>query len=526
MPATGSAERLKVFISYSRRDSSDFAKELLSGLELLGFAPLLDQHDISAGEDWEARLGGLIRQADTVLFVISPEAVRSERCEWEVNTALAETKRILPIVAKAVPDSAIPERLRRRQFIRFDTAPGIIRPLGELAEALRQDVEWVREHTRIGELAGRWDARGRPESLLLRSDDLPAAQSWLESRNPDAPAITDLMRTFIAASKETELAYLAKSNAAQRRIILMQTLVSLSLVGVILGLVGWMNQDYLKQQWRWYTITRPYMLAQIRPHVLTSAAERALEPGDSFKECANDCPEMVVVPAGSFMMGSSGDTGRNNEHPQHRVAFARPCSVAKFEQTFAEWDACVAYGDCNPGISDAGFGRGRQPVVNVSWNDAQHYASWLSRMTGKTYRLLSEAEYEYSTRAGAENAYPWGDEIKFGGIAMADCTACGSDWDGRQPAPVGSFPKNRFGLHDMVGNVWEWVQDCSHDSYQGAPADGSAWIKDGNCARPMVRGGSFDREPDTLRSAFRGWRGDTKTRFNNRGFRLARTLVQ
>src|ERR1700691_5385336 len=168
MAAAGSAEKLKVFVSYSRRDSSEFASELVAGLELVVFAPFLDRHDIAAGEDWEARLGGLIRQADTVVFVVSPEAVKSERCAWEVNTALADSKRVLPIVAKAVPDSEIPEQLRRLQFIRFDTGPGITRPLGQLADALRQDLDWIREHTRIGEFAGRWDARGRPDSGLLR----------------------------------------------------------------------------------------------------------------------------------------------------------------------------------------------------------------------------------------------------------------------------------------------------------------------------------------------------------------------
>jgi TIR domain len=193
MAADGSAEKLKVFVSYSRRDCSEFANELVAGLELVGFAPFLDQHDIAAGEDWEARLGGLIRQSDTVVFVISPEAVKSERCAWEVNTAIADNKRVLPIVAKAVPETEIPEPLRRRQFIRFDAGPGITRPLSQLAEALRRNLDWIREHTRIGELAGRWEARGRPESVLLRDDDLAAARVWLEQRAAEAPIITDLI---------------------------------------------------------------------------------------------------------------------------------------------------------------------------------------------------------------------------------------------------------------------------------------------------------------------------------------------
>jgi hypothetical protein len=168
MAETGSGDKLKVFISYSRRDSSDFADELVAGLELAGFAPFLDRHDIAPGEPWEERLGGLIQQADTVVYAISPEAVRSERCQWEVDKTVALSKRLIPVVFKPVPEAEIPEQLRQRQFVRFDSGRGFARPLGQLAEALRQDLDWIREHTRMGELATRWEARGQPASLLLR----------------------------------------------------------------------------------------------------------------------------------------------------------------------------------------------------------------------------------------------------------------------------------------------------------------------------------------------------------------------
>ena len=188
MAAAGSGENFKVFISYSRRDSSEFVDELVVGLELVGFAPFIDRHDIAAGEKWEDRLGGLIDQADTVVFVVSPDAVKSERCAWEVERTLAKSKRLLPVVFKSVPEADIPEGLRERQFVRFDTGPGITRPLGELAQALRQDIDWIREHTRIGELAQRWEARGRPASLLLRGEEIAAAQAWVERRRANAPA--------------------------------------------------------------------------------------------------------------------------------------------------------------------------------------------------------------------------------------------------------------------------------------------------------------------------------------------------
>jgi WD40 repeat protein len=168
MPDAGAGEKLKVFISYSRKDSAAFADELVAGLELAGFRPFLDRHDIAAGEEWEARLGGLIEQSDTVVFVVSPEAIKSDRCVWEVDRTLAVSKRLLGIIHIAVPDNLIPEKLSRLQLVRFDAQRGVTRPLQELAAALRQDLDWIREHTRLGEIAMRWDRRGRPESLLLR----------------------------------------------------------------------------------------------------------------------------------------------------------------------------------------------------------------------------------------------------------------------------------------------------------------------------------------------------------------------
>jgi internalin A len=206
MVTSSTGERLKVFISYSRTDSSEFADELVAGLEIAGFAPFLDRHDIAAGEDWEARLGGLIAQSDTVVFVVSPEAVKSERCTWEVNRTLELSKRLLPVIFKPVPDHYIPEKLKRLLFVRFDSGLGFARPLSQLAEALRVDLDWIREHTRLEEIATRWDRRGRPESLLLRGDDLMAARAWDAVRKPEAPEITDLQRAFINSSTEAESA--------------------------------------------------------------------------------------------------------------------------------------------------------------------------------------------------------------------------------------------------------------------------------------------------------------------------------
>src|SRR5262249_33896182 len=155
-----------------------------------------------------------------------------------------------------------------------------------------------------------------------------------------------------------------------------------------------------------------------------------------------DCPEMIVVPAGSFTMGSpASEKGRDaGEEPQHTVTIARPFALSKWDVTFAEWDACVSVGGC-PGIRDNWVGRGSKPAINVNWEEAQQYVAWLSAMTGRPYRLLTEAEWEYAARAGTTTAYYWGDDI---GRGNANCKGCGSQWDNTETAPVASFESNGF----------------------------------------------------------------------------------
>ena len=196
--------KLKVFISYSRQDSSVLADELVTGLELLGFEPFLDRHDIAAGEDWEARLAKLIQAADTVVFIISPKAVRSERCQWEVDKSVELSKRLIPVLGHAVPDADVPSTLTRLNYIYFTEGRSFARALSQLTDALRVDLDWIREHTRLAEIAARWLERKRPDALLLRSDELAAAQAWMAGRAPEAPEITDPQRAFIGASADAE----------------------------------------------------------------------------------------------------------------------------------------------------------------------------------------------------------------------------------------------------------------------------------------------------------------------------------
>jgi formylglycine-generating enzyme required for sulfatase activity len=244
--------------------------------------------------------------------------------------------------------------------------------------------------------------------------------------------------------------------------------------------------------------------------------KRCLKPKDIFRDCP-ECPEMVVVPAGEFMMGSEETA---DEKPVHKVTIAKPFAVGRFEATFAEWDTCVSDGGCNYRPDDRGWGRDNRPVINVSWDEiTKEYVPWLARKTGKTYRFPTEAEWEYAARAGSTAKYTWGNEL---GSNRANCDRCGSRWDRRQTAPVGSFEPNAFGLFDMHGNVWEWVADCRKDSYANASSNDNVAPGVTTCPR-VLRGGSWVTDPGSMRAASRlgltqGGRGF------NYGFRLVRTL--
>jgi formylglycine-generating enzyme required for sulfatase activity len=512
--------KTRVFVSYSRKDMA-FADRLEAALKARGFEVLIDREEIYAFEDWWTRIETLIGGTDTVVFVLSPDAVKSDVALKEVAYAASLNKRFAPIVCRRVEDAAVPEALRRLNFIFFDDPSMFEASADKLAEALQTDIGWIRRHTEFGDTAHRWVEVRRPSGMLLRPPVLDQAEAWLAFRPGGAPAPTAETMDFIVQSRKATL------GTQRLRRIALGSIVAL-MMAVILGLVGWINQAYIVGEWRWWTVTLPYAKAQVWPHVLTAVQVQALKQGQSFKECANECPEMVLLPAGSFMMGApaseSQAPGYVNEIPQHVVIFAKPFAVSKYELTFADWDACVKGGGCSGHRpSDQGWGRGLQPVINVSWDDAQEYAAWLSQVTGKTYRLLSEAEHEYATRAGTTTIYPWGDDLKLNGQAMANCYNCGSKWDDQQAAPVGSFPPNKFGLYDMVGNVWEWIEDCVHRDYNGAPTDGSAWIS-GDCSNRVTRGGSWGFNPGGLRSEDRSGWGGTDQRNGGLGFRVGRTL--
>lgn len=277
--------------------------------------------------------------------------------------------------------------------------------------------------------------------------------------------------------------------------------------------------------------------------------EARYKSGHTFRDTLRNGamgPEMVVVPAGRFLMGSPPDEkGRENtDGPQVEITIKKPIAVGKYELTWNEWEVCVAKRACednsmagygaqpNPAWSgDAGYGRGRRPVINVNWEDAEAYVRWLSTETGETYRLLSEAEWEYAARAGTTGRFSWGDaeptcevgkenRANFNGPHSAGFLA---GCNGRQTEPVGFSAPNAFGLQDMHGNVREWTKDCFHVDLEGIPNDGSPWVT--GCARGgeghVFRGGSFTGGVDQMRSAARQ---ATHQRDVNMGFRIAREL--
>ena len=264
---------------------------------------------------------------------------------------------------------------------------------------------------------------------------------------------------------------------------------------------------------------------------LEAEARRQAELEAAARQAVLDAVEqaMVVVPAGTFRMGCVSGRRCSSvpraaggiieyERPVHEVRVAS-FALSKYEVTFEEYDAFAAATDRRR-PDDRGWGRGRRPMINVSWHDAVAYAAWLSAETGKRYRLPSEAEWEYAVRAGTTTAYAWGNEI---GSNRANCLGCGSRWDREQTAPVGSFRANAWGLHDMHGNVREWVADCWHNNYRGAPRDGSAWTGGGDCGRRVLRNGSWRSDPANLRSANRSM-AYAEIQWDIIGFRVSRTL--
>jgi formylglycine-generating enzyme required for sulfatase activity len=504
-------------------------------LPLLAFTLHQLYREFSAGgtitlEQYQA-MGGVTGVIDSALKFALADPGKDPAIPASNNEQLARLRAaFIPWLAQIDPESSLPmRRVARMEELPPDSLPiverlvwarllvadrradvnvveiaheSLLRQWPALTEWLKADAENLKLVEAVERAAEEWERKGRNDDwLVLRGTRLRAAEG-LASREDYRKRLGGRGLAYLEACRANE----------RRRRLKLEALVGACTVLLVLGVVAWHYEQKLREGFYWLT--------QVRGHVLTAARERALRPGGPpFKECT-DCPEMIVVAAGQFMMGSperQGDkTGR--EYLQHLVTIPSRFAVGKSEVTFAEFEACVAHGSCDTKIGSK-WGRGRQPTINVTWYDAQHYAAWLTRITGKPYRLLSEAEYEYATRGGVRKAYPWGDKV---GTDNANCGECNVE-PLKRTVPVNSFPANRFGLHDMVGNVAEWVEDCFHDNYNGAPDNGSPWLSD-KCLRRVVRGGHWLSKKGAVRSASRDWWWEAEPK-DTVGFRVARELI-
>ncbi len=339
--------------------------------------------------------------------------------------------------------------------------------------------QWLRAQ------ANDWEVRGHRKDGLLRGQPLAEAAKYLDERSGD---LTDAEKAFIRASKKQ------RSKERGRRGVTVMAAVA------VLAYGAWSFYTGLTLRHGWFMLLAAFTWAHVEPEMIEIWPKRY---------------EM------RFMMGSKE---RREEQPPHEVHIQRPFAIGKYEVSFKEYDRFMLAtgrkgGEFPP---DERWGREDRPVINVTWYAAKDYAEWLSKETGKRYRLPTEAEWEYTARADSTTAYWWGDEIQQDGKVWVNCSPCGSEWDRKQTAPVGSFKPNPFGLYDTAGNVWEWVQDCWHDDYKAAPDDGSAWESEG-CGLRVIRGGSWNDGPGRLRSAARGWFFPV-VRNSFVGFRLAQDL--
>jgi len=419
--------------------------------------------------------------------------------EWQLVSELADNPNRLLVTGSSEAGGTYAE-------VAHET---IFRQWGRLRDWIGAEREFLAWRSGLEAARRAWHATPDPSKhgAALMGLALAQARSWLAKRPEDLP--------------EPDREFIAKSlRAAQRRTRRMQALIGGLVAVIVAGLAAYENERPLKYAYFW--------LAYVRGHPLNVDDERRLKPSESFWECARTnekysiyCPEMVVMPAGTFVMGSPEDeNGRSDdEGPKHGVTIPRSFAVSRFVVTFDQWDACVSHGGCTlPGAGASSWGRGKQAAINVSWDDAQQYVSWLSALTGQAYRLLSEAEWEYAARAGTTTAYSFGDDT----VMLGDYGWYSGN-SGSQAHPIGEKKPNALGLYDMHGNVWQWVEDCYHEDYKGAPDNGSAWKQDADCSSRVVRGGSWGSNPEILRSASR-FGNPSVGRYFTLGFRVGRTL--
>ncbi|MGA3302081.1 MAG: SUMF1/EgtB/PvdO family nonheme iron enzyme [Methylovirgula sp.] len=600
MSSLADLDKIIGFFSYSRQDDDDSAgalsklrdriyRELAMQLGHRDFRLWQDKSAIAFGEIWKRSIKTAV--ADSVFFipVVTPRAVASQYCKFEFDSFLARegligrSDLVFPILYIDVPglnaevarrDDDILKLINERQYVdwrqfryRDINTPDVSEKIGQfcanIVEALRrpweppQQMLEAQQQNVPPERVDRTkttvtETTGRDIDRTSQSNQTTTHET-IERTSPGPFDSGGGGETIITGGGSTtpppppppklNLTYMLGGGIAA--------------FAVIVGIAIWAltphnnnnnnnnNNGNNKPQISTTTTVCEGGIAidplSVRtPAPLSTQEECGLKPRDAFKECT-DCPEMVVIPPGSYTMGSSdNEAGRDkNESPRHSVTIAKPFAVARYDITrdqFAafvadtgyetgtkcyvwtgKWEEKAGVTWLNPTFQQAG----NHPAVCVNWYDAGAFVNWLNKKTGKSYRLLSESEYEYATRAATTTAYYWGNEL---GAGNANCHECGSQYDAKSTSPVGSFKPNDFGLYDMVGNVRQLVEDCWNATYDGAPADNSARTT-GDCDNRVNRGGSWNSPGSSLRSAARTDVGATFHLYDM-GIRVGRNLGQ
>lgn len=499
-----------VFISYSSKDKQA-ADATCAALETAGIRCWIAPRDVRPGRDYATEIVEAIETCRIMVVIVSGNSNESRQVPREVEQAV---RKGVPVIPMRIEDVTLNQAME--YFL------DSIHWLDAITPPLAKHLEFL-----VANVSGLLQAGPPPTDAA----HVAAGIHHEPVHAPEPTASTGVEQTQLAPESAPEQQsaeaqpLLKEASRPPRRkrswpIVLVGCLIA---VIAIVAIAAWFGQP-----------------PTIKVTPLSQAQEQALKPKATFQECSQ-CPTMVVVPAGSFTMGSPANepTRADDEGPQHQVTIAHPFAVGKYDVTrdeFAAFVRATGYGAAskcsvlsgkewvektdlswrNPGFAQTGS----NPVTCVDWSDAQAYVNWLHKLTGKAYRLLSESEWEYAARAGTTTTRYWGEAL---GINNADCDGCGSQWDNKSTAPVGSFAANPFGLYDMAGNVDQWVADCWSKTYAGAPTDGSAWTS-GDCSTRSIRGGSWWSPPDRIRSAWRDGSVNNADR-DLYGFRVARTLV-
>jgi formylglycine-generating enzyme required for sulfatase activity len=488
-----------VFISHSARDKP-IADAVCAKLESRGIRCWIAPRDIAPGMEWGAAIISAIDHARVMLLVFSANANSSPQISREVERAVSKGLIVMPVRVEDVKPAGNLEYFLGTPHWLDAITPPFENHLDRIADSAKFWFEQLKT-----DLA---TPATPPPTTAAPGQSAPARD---ESRVAPIPAPTPAPTAIAPAPSHPKW-------------------IVPAIVVAIFGAAAFFGARYAvapKQVAREQpaqpsaAATSPNQANAAAPQPNAMPASReSLAPGREFRDCGV-CPEMVVIPAGSFTMGSpQSEPGRlPDEGPQHNVTIGYPLAVAKFpvmRHQYARFASETARASNQ--WQNAGFRQTpKDPVVKVSWDDAKAYVAWLSKKTGHSYRLLSESEFEYASRAGTTTAYWWGNDA--GDVCShANARECGHDGT----VPVGSYPANAFGLHDTAGNVWQWTEDCWNASYAGAPADGTARTA-ANCEQHVIRGGSWAFVGKHLRSASRA-RNFTNARVFGVGFRVARTL--